>query len=89
MKNNICEWCGCAFGAVMTAVQSQEIFQIISLILTILATAATFAFTIWKWWKAAKADGKVTPDEIDEGLKIVQKGVEEVKEAIDKNKENK
>lgn len=87
MKTSITEWCGCAFGAIMTVVQTQEIFQIISLILTILATAATLAFTIWKWWVAAKADNKITPEEIQEGLDIVKKGIEDTKDIIDKAKD--
>lgn len=53
-------------GAVFTAVQTDATLQIISLILTIIATAFSIAFTIYKWWKSAKADGKITKDEIDE-----------------------
>ena len=53
-------------GAVFTAVQTDATLQIISLVLTIIATAFSIAFTIYKWWKSAKADGKITKDEIDE-----------------------
>ena len=55
-------------GAVFTAVQTDTTLQIISLVLTIIATAFSIAFTIYKWWKSAKADGKITKDEIDELL---------------------
>lgn len=55
-------------GAVFTAVQTDATLQIISLILTIIATAFSIAFTIYKWWKSAKADGKITKDEIEELL---------------------
>ena len=53
-------------GAVFTAVQTDTTLQIISLVLTIVATAFSIAFTIYKWYKSAKADGKITKDEIDE-----------------------
>lgn len=53
-------------GAVFTAVQTDTTLQIISLVLTIVATAFSIAFTIYKWYKSAKADGKITEDEIDE-----------------------
>lgn len=53
-------------GAVFTAVQTDATLQIISLVLTIIATAFSIAFTIYKWYKSAKADGKITKDEIDD-----------------------
>lgn len=53
-------------GAVFTAVQTDTTLQIISLVLTIVATVFSIAFTIYKWYKSAKADGKITKDEIDE-----------------------
>ena len=55
-------------GAVFTAVQTDATLQIISLVMTIIATAFSIAFTVYKWWKSAKADGKITKDEIDELL---------------------
>ena len=53
-------------GAVFTAVQTDATLQIISLVLTIIATAFSIAFTVYKWWKSAKADGKITKNEIDD-----------------------
>lgn len=53
-------------GAVFTAVQTDTTLQIISLVLTIVATVFSIAFTIYKWYKSAKSDGKITKDEIDE-----------------------
>ena len=53
-------------GAVFTAIQTDITLQIISLVLTIVATVFSIAFTIYKWYKSAKADGKITKDEIDE-----------------------
>lgn len=53
-------------GAVFTAVQTDTTLQIISLVLTIIATTFSIAFTIYKWWKSAKADGKITKEEIED-----------------------
>lgn len=67
MKNNdIYCWIGSVFGTIGTALQSDEVFRYISLGLTILSTLFSLAFTIWKWWRKAKKDGKITEDEVDE-----------------------
>ena len=57
---------GSLFGTVMTAFQANEVLQIIQAILTVLGLLITIAYTIWKWYKKAKADGKITEDEVDE-----------------------
>ena len=49
-----------------TALQSEQIFQIISLILTAISICVSLGFTIWKWIKTAKEDGKITKEEIED-----------------------
>lgn len=66
--------------AVGTTVQPEEIFQWISFILTIVSVALSICFTIYQWWKAASADGKITASEAAELVGIV----EEAKENIEK-----
>ena len=69
MKNKINEaiaWICDAIGVGLTAIQTEEAFKIISLILTIIATLLSIALTIWTWWKKAKIDGKITPEELEE-----------------------
>lgn len=89
--NNSREWIGTGISAVLTIVQTNEVFQIISLVLTILTTLLTFIFTIYKWIKLSKEDGKIDEDEIKQGIEIV----EDFKESLDKiseefdDKENK
>jgi len=46
--------------------QGQELLSYIQLGLGILATIISVAFSVWKWWKKASADGKITKDEIKE-----------------------
>lgn len=78
--NNNHEWLGTGISAILTIVQTNEVFQIISLVLTIITTLLTFIFTIYKWIKLSKEDGKIDEDEIKQGIEIV----EDFKESLDK-----
>ena len=69
-----------------TAIQPDQVLQYISIVLTIIATLITIILALRAWWKDAKKDGKITKDEIDEGVKIVSDGVEDIKKHIDSNK---
>ena len=73
-------WTGTAFGTILTAIQTNELFQYISLALTILSTLIAIAYTVWNWWKKAKQDGKITKEEVDDLVDDVTKVVD------DKNK---
>ena len=78
--------CGTALSAVGTGLQTSEVLQIISLVLTIIGSLITIAMAIINWWKKAKADGKITSDEIQKGIEIIQDGLDDLK---DKTKEDK
>ena len=75
---------GLAASWTLTAVQTQEVFQIISLVLTCASTLVVTIFTLWKWYKTAKSDNKITTDEIQEGIDIIQDAANEIKDTIDK-----
>ena len=62
-----------ALGAICTALQTNEILQIISLVLTIIATAFSISFTIFNWYKKAKEDGKITTEEISDLMNDLKK----------------
>lgn len=86
MKNNdFLSWTGSAFGTILTALQTNEVFQYISLALTILSTLVAIAFTIYKWWKKANEDGKITPEEIDELGKDIKDSLEKGENKDEKN----
>lgn len=51
------------------AIQPNELFKWIQLGLGILLTVIGIAYKIWCWYKKAKADGKITGDEIKELIK--------------------
>ena len=66
MKKDLISWGICGFETILTISQTNEVFQIVQIILTCISTLIVMAFTIWKWYKKAKEDGVITPDEIDE-----------------------
>ncbi len=83
----VTEWIGCGISTVFTAIQTNQTFQTVCLILTCLSIAVTTAFTIYKWVKSAKADGKITKEELEEGIKILNDGISQITGAINETKE--
>lgn len=55
-----------ALETVVTVSQTNEVFQTIQIIISALAGAVALAYTIWRWYKKAKKDGKITEDEVDD-----------------------
>ncbi len=71
-----------AIACITTAVQSNEIFSYVSLLLTILSIVVSLAFTIYRWYKVATADGKINKEEIDEIMKNINEGVNDLNAAV-------
>lgn len=69
---------------ILTASQTKEVFEIISLILSILISVIIIVSKIIKWYQDAKKDGKITKDEIHDGIDILIEGVEEIKDKTKK-----
>lgn len=70
-----------------TAIQPNEVLQTISLILTIIGSAISLIIIpLITWYKNAKKDGKITKEEISDGLDTLQEGVEGVKNIVDDTK---
>ena len=80
---------GTALSAIGTGMQTSEVLQIISLVLTIIGSLITIAMAVMNWWKKASADGKITKEELDEGLNIAKEGKDALSELIEKEKEGK
>lgn len=85
MKNYIAEIIN-VFTYAIALLQANETFQIIELALSIATSAVLIAYRLWKWYKAAKADGKITRDEVQEGLEIVIEGKDEIADKINGRK---
>lgn len=77
---------GTSTSAVGTAIQPNQILQTISLVITIIGGIITIISALYVWFKKAKADGKIDKDEIEEGAKIIQDGIEGIKDALDDKK---
>lgn len=79
----ILESFGLSTSWICTFHQTQETLQTIQLIITIIATVVSIVLALISFFKNAKAnDGKITADEIVEGGKILQEGIEEIKNNI-------
>ena len=81
---------GSSLSASSLALSSAELDHIVSIVCAITGIAITVITCILipfiKWLKKAKADGKITKEELEEGKEIISNGVEEVKDALDKKK---
>lgn len=63
--------------------QVEQALRIASFILSIFISILIIVSRIHDWWKKAKEDGKITKDEIKEGVTIITEGVEDIKTQID------
>lgn len=90
MKNNVELIAGTGatiLSATGTALQTEEVLRIVSLIITILgAIISMIVLPLITWYKNAKKDGKITQDEIKEGIDTLQEGLEGVKDSLDDKK---
>lgn len=60
------------FALFLAGIQIEVLFKYIQLGLGILATIVSIIISIWTWWKHAKADGRITKDEISEVVNIIK-----------------
>lgn len=87
LRNLITGGVGTALSAVGTATQTQNILQIISLVITIIGGIITFILMpLLAWFKQAKQDDKIDENELKDALNIIKDGSEKVQEEIDKKK---
>lgn len=77
MKNDVIATCANALQYAGVAVQTNETMQYIQLGLSILTSLIIIAFKLWRWYKEAKKDGKITADEITEALDIIKENDKE------------
>lgn len=78
---------GTSISVIGTATQTNELLQTISLVVTIVgAVISMIVVPLLGWWNKAKKDGKITTEELEEGAKTLQQGIEDVKEETKKGK---
>ena len=66
MKEEAVGITGSGISWILTAIQNDTILSYINTISAILASLVTIAYIVWKWYKKASKDGKITIDEVDE-----------------------
>ena len=87
MKEIIGGTVGTALSAVGTATQTNDILQTISLVITIIGALITYiVMPLLLWYKKSKKDGKITKEEIKEGIDIIYTGAEEIKKKKEEEK---
>ena len=80
---------GTGLGVLGSTMQTQEILQTISIIITIIGGLITWIIIpLVNWYQKSKKDGKITEDEIEEGLKTLQDGIDKTKDEVNKHGEN-
>ena len=77
-----------AFTYVLALAQVNETFQLVELILAVITSVILLAYRLWKWWKDASEDGKITKEELKKGIDIIVDGVEDIKKKGDKKDDN-
>ena len=76
---------GTSLGALGTATQTNDLLQTISLIVTIVgAIISMIIVPVLSWYQRVKKDGKITSEEIKEGVEIIQEGVDSLQDTLDK-----
>ena len=77
---------GVATSAAGTAMQTNDVLQTISLVITIIGGLITFVFVpLYNWYKNAKKDGKITKEELKDGVEIAVDGANKFKSQIEMN----
>ena len=64
---------------ILAAIQSNEILQWIEFGLSIAVSVVLLAYRIWKWYREAKKDGKITPEEIKDLADTIEESKEDFK----------
>lgn len=78
MKEKIA-WLGNCGGVIFTAIQTNEVFQIVSLILTCIATLLSICITLYNIYKKAK-EGKFEVSDLEKAKEEIEKLKEQLKE---------
>ena len=86
-NKNIISHIGSTLGAIFTIVQSNEIFQLISLILTIISVLVSIAFSIYRWIITATKDGKIDEEEVNELTNILDENAKNLSVKEEKHNE--
>lgn len=81
---------GTAISSMGLVVSTEQLEQIISIVCSVtgilIVIITSLLIPLIKWYKKSKEDGKITKEELDEGKQIIESGIEEVKNEVEKGK---
>lgn len=66
MKDEAIGGTGSILSWVLTITQTNEIFALIQIIASTIVSIITIGYILYKWYKKASEDGKITKDEVEE-----------------------
>ena len=70
---------GTSLGIIGTATQINDLLKTISLVITIIGAIITYIIVpLLAWYKNAKKDGKITAEEIKDGVELIENGANKV-----------
>lgn len=67
---------GTAVETILAVSQANETLQAIQIVLACITFVVTIAYTIWKWYRNAKKDGKIDENEVDDLMEDLKKEVD-------------
>ena len=80
-------------GVALTQEQLESVESITAIICMVIGLLITIISSIIiplvKWWKKTKADGKITDEEIQEGVDIIHNGIKDLKDKTEDKEEKK
>lgn len=85
--NDIFEVGGNSVMYVLTFTQTKELFEFISLVLSIIISLLIIGSKIFQWWKNASKDGKISKEEVKDGIDIIVDGVNDIRDKIEDKEE--
>ena len=83
---NLIEDTGNAGMYCLVSVQVDEIMKYVQLGLSIIISIIILISRIVDWYQKAHADGKITSDEVKEGVGIIKEGLENINNTLDDKK---
>ena len=82
MNNNL-DIATTTFSGLLTALQTDQLFQLLSFIVTILSALLGVAYRVYHWYKESKTDGKIDSNEVKKLIDLGKISLDELKDIID------
>lgn len=85
---NTLSWVLSLFTGITALVSTNEVAQLILMILGIISACLSLTYNIYLWHKKATNDKKISIEEVKELKDILEKGIDDIDKVIDKENKN-